>query len=145
MEPLAVAVHSCNYLAQLRPNQNVAVFGCGPVGLLCMAVAKALGASRIIAIDIVDSRLDFARSYAATHAYKPPAPVEGETKVAYSIRSSELMKKQLDIEDRGANAIDLVIDASGAEVSIQTGMLIAKVGGTYIQVRYLAYKPSVNV
>ncbi|KAI0320666.1 xylitol dehydrogenase [Amylostereum chailletii] len=134
MEPLAVAVHCCNYLAQLRPTQNVAVFGCGPVGLLCMAVAKALGAARIIAVDIVDSRLDFARSYAATDRYKPPAPQDGESKIAYSTRSAEIMRTQLNIEDRGSNAIDLVIDASGAEVSIQTGMLVAGVGGTYIQV-----------
>ena len=52
MEPLSVAVHAVNTLAQLRANQTVAIFGCGPVGLLCMAVAKALGASRIIAVGI---------------------------------------------------------------------------------------------
>jgi D-xylulose reductase len=47
------------------------VFGAGPVGLLCMAVAKALGARRVIAVDINQERLDFAKSYAATDIYLP--------------------------------------------------------------------------
>ncbi|KAI0068828.1 xylitol dehydrogenase [Artomyces pyxidatus] len=134
MEPLSVAVHSVHSLANLQPNQTIAVFGCGPVGLLCMAVAKALGASRIIAVDIVDSRLEFAKSYAATETYKPPTPQEGESKIAYSKRSSDILKQTLGVEERGDKAIDIVLDASGAEVSIQTGLFIAKIGGTFIQV-----------
>jgi D-xylulose reductase len=136
MEPTAVAVHAVNYLAKLQPNQTVAIWGCGPVGLLCMAVAKALGAKRIIAIDIVPSRLEFAASYAATDAFKPPAPEAGESKIAYSERSAGVMKKELGIEMRGPKAVDVVIDASGAEVSIQTGMFIVKAGGTFVQVSF---------
>jgi len=134
MEPTAVAVHALKYLAKIQPNESVAIWGCGPVGLLCMAVAKALGARRIIAVDIVPSRLQFAASYAATDTFKPPVPESGESKIAYSARSAEAMKKELGIDARGINAIDVVIDASGAEVSIQTGMYVAKIGGTFIQV-----------
>ena len=77
MEPLAVGVHSVANLVGLRAKQAIAVFGCGPVGLLCMAVAKALGgASRIIRIDINPSRLEFAKQYAAT--YLPLKPEEGQ-------------------------------------------------------------------
>jgi len=134
MEPLAVGVHSVANLGGLRANQAIAVFGCGPVGLLCMAVAKALGASRIIGVDIIPSRLEFAKQYAATHTYLPLKPEEGEDKIEYSRRNAAHMKKQLDITDRGSGAIDLVIDASGAEASIQTGIYIAKAGGTFVQV-----------
>ncbi|KAJ2920157.1 hypothetical protein MD484_g351, partial [Candolleomyces efflorescens] len=134
MEPLSVGVHSVSNLGGLRANQSIAVFGCGPVGLLCMAVAKAIGASRIIAVDIVPARLEFAKTYAATDAYLPPKPLEGESRMDYSRRNAENMKKELGIADRGAQAIDLVIDASGAEVSIQTGLFIAKAGGTFVQV-----------
>jgi len=134
MEPTAVAVHAINFLGKLQPNQTVAIWGCGPVGLLCMSVAKALGAKRVIAVDIVPSRLEFAASYAATDSFKPPAPESGESKIAYSERSAQVMRKELGIEARGPKAVDLVIDASGAEVSIQTGMYIVKAGGTYVQV-----------
>lgn len=122
-------------LGGLKAGQSIVIFGCGPVGLLCMAVAKALGARRVIAVDIVPSRLEFAQTYAATQTYLPVKPVEGETKIEYSRRNAAAMKEQLGIADRGPGAIDLVIDASGAEVSIQTGIYIAKAGGTFVQVR----------
>ncbi|KAF7966011.1 hypothetical protein HWV62_40493 [Athelia sp. TMB] len=99
-----------------------------------MAVAKALGASRIIAVDIVESRLEFAKEYAATDTFLPPPPNAGESKLEYSKRSATLMKEQLGIQERGPTAIDLVVDASGAEVSIQTALAVVKSGGTHVQV-----------
>lgn len=133
MEPLSVGVHSVANLGGFRANQAIAVFGCGPVGLLCMAVAKALGASRIIAVDIAPQRLEFAKKYAATEAYPPPKPLEGESRVDYSRRNAQQMKQDLNIQDRGSRAVDLVIDASGAEVSIQTALHIVKAAGTFVQ------------
>jgi len=134
IEPLSVAVHAVASLAKLRTNQTIAIWGAGPVGLLCMAAAKALGASRIIAVDIVPSRLEFAKSYAATQTFLPPAPLPNETKPEYSKRSAAAMREALGIADRGPNSIDIAIDASGAEVSIQTALHIVKTGGTYVQV-----------
>ncbi|KAF8914010.1 xylitol dehydrogenase [Gymnopilus junonius] len=134
MEPLAVGVHSVSNLGSFYANQTIAVFGCGPVGLLCMAVAKAIGASRIVAVDIVPARLEFAKIYIGAETYLPPKFENGESKIDYSRRNATLMKQQLDITDRGRNSIDLVIDASGAEVSIQTGFYVVKTGGTFVQV-----------
>jgi D-xylulose reductase len=99
-----------------------------------MAVARALGAERVIAVDIVPSRLEFAKSYAATHTWLPPKMNEGESRIEYSRRNAEAMRKEFSIPAAGPGAIDLVIEASGAEVSIQTGILIAKDGGNYVQV-----------
>lgn len=134
IEPLAVAVHAVANIAGLRTNQTIAIWGAGPVGLLSMAVAKALGASRIIAVDIVPSRLEFAKGYAATETFVPPAPEAGESKMDYSKRSAAAMRKELGIEERGPKSIDVVVEASGAEVSIQTAIYIVKTGGKYIQV-----------
>ncbi|KAL0571186.1 hypothetical protein V5O48_010778 [Marasmius crinis-equi] len=134
MEPLSVGVHSVSTLGGFRSQQSIVVFGCGPVGLLCMAVAKALGASRIIAVDIVPARLEFAKKYAGAETYQPVSPADGESRIDYSRRNAENMKKMLGIEDRGTKAIDLAIDASGAEPSIQTALYVVKIGGTYVQV-----------
>lgn len=71
MEPLSVAVHAVATVGGLRTAQNVLIMGAGPVGLLAMAVAKGLGAAKIIAVDINEERLDFAKSYAATIKYLP--------------------------------------------------------------------------
>jgi D-xylulose reductase len=134
MEPLSVAVHAVHKQANFKAQQSIAVFGCGPVGLLCMAVAKALGARRIVAVDIVDERLAFTESYAGASVYKPPPQNEGESKLEYYSRSASTMKQQLDIQDYGLQSIDVVLDASGAEASIYTGLLITKKGGTFVQV-----------
>ncbi|KAG8825714.1 hypothetical protein FRC17_008558 [Serendipita sp. 399] len=134
MEPLAVGIHSVSTLAQVRANQVVAVFGAGPVGLLCMAVAKALGARRVIAIDIQQSRLDFAKSYAANDTFKPGPLNEGEKRMDYSRRTAQELKQSLNITDAGPDGVDVVIEASGAEVCIQTGYFLVKTGGTFVQV-----------
>jgi D-xylulose reductase len=67
LEPLSVAAHIVVKQAQVKMGDNVIVFGAGPIGLLCCAVAKAYGAQRIVAVDINASRLAFAKRYAATN------------------------------------------------------------------------------
>lgn len=130
MEPLAVAVHSVSNLGQVKANQTVAIFGAGPVGLLCMAVARACGAKRIIAIDIAADRLAFAQEYAATDGFLPPKMNEGESRMAYSQRATDQLVKELGIEERGEKSVDLVLDASGAEVCVQMGIFLVRSGGT---------------
>jgi threonine dehydrogenase-like Zn-dependent dehydrogenase len=48
-------------LAEIKPGDTVAVFGCGPVGQFAIASARLLGAGRIFAIDCKEDRLDMAR------------------------------------------------------------------------------------
>ncbi|HYD40917.1 MAG TPA: zinc-dependent alcohol dehydrogenase [Anaeromyxobacter sp.] len=52
-------------LADVRPGQSVAVFGCGPVGQFAIASALLRGAARVIAIDSRYDRLDHARAQGA--------------------------------------------------------------------------------
>lgn len=133
MEPLSVAVHSIANVGQLRTGQNVLVMGAGPVGLLAMAVAKGLGAKRVIGVDINLDRLSFARSYAATDVYAPPPMEEGEAKAAYSLRAAKALLSSLRIPERGQGSIDLVVDATGAETCIQMGLNAVRPGGTHVQ------------
>ena len=51
--------------AEITPEDTVAVWGCGPVGLFAIHSAIVLGAKRVIAIDDVDERLERARSTGA--------------------------------------------------------------------------------
>src|SRR5690606_37701073 len=52
-------------LAEIRPGDTVAVFGCGPVGQFAIASSLLLGAGRVLAIDCIPSRLDMARDQGA--------------------------------------------------------------------------------
>lgn len=47
MEPLSVATYATVSQGKVAPLQNVLVFGAGPIGLLCAAVARAYGAKRV--------------------------------------------------------------------------------------------------
>ncbi|MGE8414569.1 MAG: zinc-binding dehydrogenase [Pseudomonas sp.] len=53
--------------ARVRPGETVAVFGTGGVGLNAINAARLSGASRIIAVDIIDSKLKRALDFGATH------------------------------------------------------------------------------
>jgi len=134
IEPLSVAVHAVANIAGFRATQTIAVWGAGPVGLLCMAVAKAIGAVRVIAIDIVPSRLEFAKSYVATDTFLPPPRNANEAGMEYSKRCADTMMKEFGLQERGGiDTIDVCVDASGAEPSIQTALHVVKVGGTFVQ------------
>ncbi len=52
-------------MAEIETSDSVAIFGCGPVGMLAIACAKHLGAGRVFAIDQVESRLEMARAHGA--------------------------------------------------------------------------------
>ena len=105
-----------------------------------MAVAKALGAARVIAIDIAPSRLDFAKNYAATDVFLPPTANPNESGLEYSKRCADTMMKEFCLRERGGvSVVDVVVDASGAEPSIQTALHMVKVGGTFVQVRPAGY------
>lgn len=66
-----MATHAVANIGGMRTGWNVLITGAGPVGLLAMAVAKGLGAGKVIAVDINEQRLDFAKQYAATDTYIP--------------------------------------------------------------------------
>ena len=54
------------HTAKVEPGSTVAVIGCGGVGLSCINGAAIAGASRVIAVDMVASKLDLARKFGAT-------------------------------------------------------------------------------
>ncbi|HML45631.1 MAG TPA: zinc-binding dehydrogenase [Clostridia bacterium] len=69
IEPCAVLIHAVERAKStnlLRFNSKVVVQGCGPIGLICIAVLRTMGIENIVAVDGVQQRLDFARELGAT-------------------------------------------------------------------------------
>ena len=124
VEPLSVGVHVMRQAA-VKPGQSIVVFGAGPIGLLCCAVARAFGASKVIAVDIKQSRLEFALKYAATGIFNPMTE-GGNRPTEYADKIKELLGSTV-----GA---DVAVDASGAEQSIVTAIHVLRNGGTFVQV-----------
>lgn len=128
VEPVSVAVQICKR-ARVRATDTVVVFGCGPIGLLCQAVCKALGVRRVVGVDISDGRLRFASSFAADAVYKMP-PRNGDDAEQYAQRVAAQMKQQLGLPRDGA---DVVLEATGAEPCIQAGVFVARPEARFVQ------------
>ncbi|KAL5356305.1 hypothetical protein BJX96DRAFT_171488 [Aspergillus floccosus] len=128
VEPVAVAVQITK-VGNVRSNQNIVVFGCGPIGLLCQAVSKAYAARKVIGVDISQSRLEFAKSFSADGGFLPPAKPGGVDESEWSERVAKMIKEQFQLGE----GPDVVIEATGAQPCIQTGVHLTKKGGTYVQ------------
>ncbi len=63
-EPLAVCLHAAKQAGDMV-GKRVLVTGCGPIGMLCILVARRAGAAEIIATDITPFTLDMARKIGA--------------------------------------------------------------------------------
>lgn len=71
IEPAAVLIHAVERAKTtgiLRFNSRVVVQGCGPIGLLCIAVLRTMGIENIIAVDGEQKRLDFAKEMGANNS-----------------------------------------------------------------------------
>ncbi len=69
IEPCAVLIHAVERAKTtgiLRFNSRVVVQGCGPIGLICIAVLRTLGIENITAVDGNEMRLDFAKRLGAS-------------------------------------------------------------------------------
>ena len=69
IEPSAVLIHAVERAKTtgiLRFNSRVVVQGCGPIGLICIAVLRAMGTENIVAVDGEAKRLEFAKLMGAT-------------------------------------------------------------------------------
>jgi D-xylulose reductase len=121
LEPASVAVHVCR-LANISLGSKVVIFGAGPVGLLCMAVARAFGAETVVGVDINEDRVKFANGYAATHVFR-----------AEKDESAEEGASRLNKECGLGDGPDAAIDATGAEACVQMGIHVLRSGGTYVQ------------
>ena len=69
IEPCAVLIHAVERAKTtgiLKFNSRVVVQGCGPIGLICIAVLRTMGIENIVAVDGEQKRLDFAKDMGAT-------------------------------------------------------------------------------
>jgi D-xylulose reductase len=128
VEPVAVAVQITK-VGKVRANQTIVVFGCGPIGVLCQAVSKSYAAKKVIGVDISKSRLEFAKTFGADGVFLPPAKPEGVSPDDWSVQLAQMIKDEFTLGE----GPDVVIEATGAESCIQTGINLAKKGGMYVQ------------
>ncbi len=108
-EPLSGAWKGVVQKSEIKVGDDVVIIGTGGIGLLCLMVAKAAGAGRLIAID----GSEFARNNAKT--------IGGATHVI-DVRTPDIRKQVYDIMPDGP---DLVVEAAGPieAVNLMTSLL----------------------
>ncbi|PWY97604.1 putative xylitol dehydrogenase [Testicularia cyperi] len=134
MEPLSVGVYSAAMRGKVKAMENVLVFGAGPIGLLTAAVCKAYSAKRVVIVDVVDSKLQFAQDFCATSTFKPSRPNEGEGKVEASMRNARELIESIGDDVAAKEGFDLVLECTGAEPCIQMGIWSLRPKGRFVQV-----------
>ena len=100
-----------------RPGMRVAVFGCGGVGLNVIQGAALVGASRIIAVDIYDHKLEFAYKFGATDV----------------INSREVEPVEA-IKELTGDGVDMAVDSFGSTSVIADAVKALRRGGTAVMV-----------
>lgn len=115
LEPLGVAMHTVD-LGKVKPGMSVGVFGCGPIGLLVIQMAKLSGASNLIATDKLPHRVDAAKALGASHAFLADEGRElGEIRAATSGRG-----------------VDVAFDAAGTPDAVEMAFAAVSVGGKVV-------------
>ncbi|XP_031109036.1 uncharacterized protein LOC116013427 isoform X2 [Ipomoea triloba] len=85
------------HAAQVRPGDAIAIIGIGGVGSSCLQIARAFGASEIIAVDVQDEKLQKAKALGATHTINS--------------RNEDAVKKIKEIT--GGMGVDIAVEALG--------------------------------
>jgi Zn-dependent alcohol dehydrogenase len=101
------------HTAKVRAGESVAVFGVGGVGLSAIRAAAILGAYPIIAVDLDEGKLEFARSFGATHTVN----ASGNTDPVVAIR------------DLTGGGVDYAFDAIGKQRTCEQILQAVRPGG----------------
>jgi len=111
LDPLGNAVHTV--LAGEIAAKTVAITGCGPIGLFAIAVARAVGATSVFAIEVNEHRRKIAR----------------EMKADYVLDPSKENVNSIVMEKTGGLGVDVVLEMAGQPASIRTAFDIVRRGG----------------
>ena len=111
LEPLGVALHALD-LTRVQPGMTIGVFGCGPIGLLLIQLARNAGATQIIATDRLTHRLDAAKALGATSAILVSGGNEHEEVLSVA----------------GGDGLDLAFEAAGENEAVETAIQTTRPG-----------------
>lgn len=130
-EPLAVGMQAVNQ-SEAVPGEKVAVFGCGPIGLMALATLADRGIDDVVAIDLSPARLELARDMGAAHVLDP-TEVDVWAELARIHGTAPFLFGP-------TPATDVFIEASGADAVIGDVLQHGRVDGRLVIVA-LHYRP----
>jgi threonine dehydrogenase-like Zn-dependent dehydrogenase len=107
----------------IQPGDTVMIFGAGPIGIMAARCSWLFGAGRVIVIDCVDYRLEFARNYGPCEAYNFR---ELDDVVVFAKKTTDWMGADVVIDAVGAEAAGNVMQTiTGRKLLLQAGSATA--------------------
>ena len=100
--------------AKVQPGQSVAVFGVGGVGLSAVVGARVAGADPIIAVDLSDEKLEFAKRFGATHGINA-----SETDPVEAIHALTRRDDQFTMRRQPVSGADFTFDCIGIRTTME--------------------------
>jgi L-iditol 2-dehydrogenase len=121
IEPLACAVYGMKKLA-IEPGQFVAIFGPGPIGIMMVQMAKAIGAGKVAMVGTRDYRLEEAKKWGADYIFntkdaKSPYYAQ-DLKAAIADVSHGLLAERAIVPTSSNDAFEQAIDITGGAAII---------------------------
>jgi threonine dehydrogenase-like Zn-dependent dehydrogenase len=105
----------------IQPGDTVAVWGCGPVGQMCIQSAWLQGAGRVVAFDHVPERIEMARTHGKAEAFNfMECDVYDELQKITGGRGPDSVIDAVGAEAHGLGSIDAVIDRAKAYAGLAT-------------------------
>jgi L-iditol 2-dehydrogenase len=123
LEPLGIAIHAVD-LGKLKAGMTVGVFGCGPIGLLILQMAKLSGAANIIATDKFAHRVEAAKALGASQAFL----VDENPR----LREPALSTVEMIEAATGGRGVDVAFEAAGTQDAVDAAFDAVSTGGKVI-------------
>lgn len=118
-DALSTPFHAVKNRAQVRPGDQVAVFGCGGVGINAVQLAALCGAS-VIAVDVNDRKLEWARQFGAVH----------------TINATKVERVSKEIRKLTGGGADIVLEVIGNPKTFEEAFESIRIGGRLVTVGY---------
>ena len=121
--------------ARVTPGSSVAVYGCGGVGLNVIQGARLAGAGRIIAVDVLEFKLELAQQFGATHVVnasreEPIARIKeltggwGADYAFEVVGTPKTIEQMFGSTHRGGTAVVIGVSPDGTRISVDPSMLL---------------------
>jgi len=130
VEPAATSLHALGK-ARIGTDSNIVIIGAGTIGLFLLQMAKTMGVSKIIVMDVIDTRLEIAKSLGVSGVL--------------NIKNMDIQKiKDFLSGEIGSDRIDIVFECAGHHSAVELSCQIVDKGGKIILIGISASLSLIN-
>ena len=121
-------------VAKVEPGSSVAVLGAGAVGICAVQAARIAGADAVIAVDVNPAKLEYAKSFGATHAVLADRADEGLLAAAAEVRHLT-----------GGRGADYAFECTSVPALGAAPLAMVRNGGTAVQISGIEERVSIDM